>query len=312
MSKALAERAQLSLFNALPCADIAPRDAQDLMAYPFFSLAKSRRTVPIRFESGDVSLAVEGVPEHGIATIWDADVLIWAASQVVEARDAGLQPSRWLAAAPRQILRFAQRGTGATDYQMLRAALKRLQSTTVTTTLRQAGKRMHQFSWINEWREQIGSDGRSVGIELILADWFFSGVVNEALVLTLDSAYFRLSGGIERWLYRLVRKHGGRQAQGWRFGLRHLHLKSGSLQRYSDFAVQVRQVVRRQALPGYRLALERVSGDEWLRFRYEPLAGDTQTIELCTGVVDNSVDSLGMGTGNRPHEARGIARIDHG
>ena len=80
MSKILGERAQLSLFNALPCADLAPRDAQDLMAYPFFSLAKSRRTAPIRFEAGDVSLVVEGLPEHGIATIWDADVLIWAAS----------------------------------------------------------------------------------------------------------------------------------------------------------------------------------------------------------------------------------------
>lgn len=30
------ERAQLDLFRALP-GDLAPRDAQDLMAYPFFS-----------------------------------------------------------------------------------------------------------------------------------------------------------------------------------------------------------------------------------------------------------------------------------
>ena len=32
-------REQLDLFRALP-GDLAPRDAQDLMAYPFFSLAK--------------------------------------------------------------------------------------------------------------------------------------------------------------------------------------------------------------------------------------------------------------------------------
>ena len=40
------QREQLDLFRALP-GDMAPRDAQDLMAYPFFSLAKSRRTAPI-------------------------------------------------------------------------------------------------------------------------------------------------------------------------------------------------------------------------------------------------------------------------
>jgi plasmid replication initiation protein len=37
------EREQLDLFRALP-GDLALRDAQDLMAYPFFSLAKSKRT----------------------------------------------------------------------------------------------------------------------------------------------------------------------------------------------------------------------------------------------------------------------------
>ena len=40
------EREQLDLFRALP-GDMAPRDSQDLMAFPFFSLAKSRRTAPI-------------------------------------------------------------------------------------------------------------------------------------------------------------------------------------------------------------------------------------------------------------------------
>lgn len=65
----------VALFRALP-GDMALRDALDLMAYPFFSLAKSRRSAPIHFEAGGVTLTVEGVPQHGIATIWDADVLI--------------------------------------------------------------------------------------------------------------------------------------------------------------------------------------------------------------------------------------------
>ena len=94
------QREQLDLFRALPGDGMAPRDAQDLMAYPFFSLAKSRRTAPIDFRSGGVTVRVEGTQEHGIATIWDADILIWAASQIVEARDAGLRTSRLMAATP--------------------------------------------------------------------------------------------------------------------------------------------------------------------------------------------------------------------
>ena len=315
MVKPLSEREQLMLFRALPGRDMAPRDAQDLMAYPFFSLAKSRRTVPIRFEAGNVRLTVEGVPEHGIATIWDADVLIWAASQIVQARDQGLRTSRLMAATPHEILTFVQRGTGFKDYLMLKAALDRLQSTTVATSIRQAeGRRLHRFSWINEWKELPGARGRSCGIELILADWFYAGVMEDALVLTLDPGYFRLTGGIERWLYRLVRKHGGRQWKGWRFDLRHLHLKSGSLQRYADFAVQLRSLVRRQSLPGYRLVLERVGSTDWLLFR----SGQHDTVkpDLSTPGVENPVDNLwspsgiarttfgespATDTGNHPH-----------
>ena len=104
------EREQLELFRALP-GDLRPRDAQDLMAYPFFSLAKSHRSVPIDFRSGEVAIRVEAVAEHGMATIWDADVLIWAASQIVEARDRGAKPSRLMAATPYEILAFTGRGT---------------------------------------------------------------------------------------------------------------------------------------------------------------------------------------------------------
>jgi plasmid replication initiation protein len=49
------------------------------MAYPFFSLAKSKRTVPIDFRAARSPYA-SNVPEHGMATIWDADVLIWLAA----------------------------------------------------------------------------------------------------------------------------------------------------------------------------------------------------------------------------------------
>lgn len=251
----LTQAEQLDMFRAIP-GDMPPRDAQDLMAHPFFSLAKSRRTVPINFSAGAVTVQVEGTLEHGIATIWDADILIWAASQIVEARDAGIPTSRLMRATPYEILRFIGRGSSSRDYQRLKAALDRLQSTSVATSIRETtGRRLHRFSWINEWKELAGTDGRPLGIELVLADWFYSGVLDQALVLTIDPAYFRLKGGIERWMYRLVRKHAGRQVDGWQFDFRHLYRKSGSTARYSDFALDLRALVARQPLPGYQLEI---------------------------------------------------------
>jgi len=266
----LVERDQLHLFHALP-GDLAPRDAQDLMAYPFFSLAKSRRFAPIDFKAGSILIRVEAVPEHGMATIWDADVLIWAASQIVEARDAGLRPSRLIAATPYEILTFIGRGVGLRDYDRLKAALDRLQSTTVATSIRQATeRRLHRFSWINEWKERADHRGRPLGLELILPDWFYAAVLDDALVLTIDRDYFSLTGGLERWLYRLVRKHGGRQEYGWSFDLGHLHAKSGSLSPLKHFAYDLREIVRRQPLPGYRLTIEQPA-DSAERLSFTPV-----------------------------------------
>ena len=266
------EREQLDLFRALP-GHLAARDAQDLMAYPFFSLAKTHRITPIDYRMNDIAIRVEAVTEHGMATIWDADVLIWAASQIVEARDAGLKTSRLMAATPYEILTFVGRGTSARDYDRLKAALDRLQSTTVMTSIRQPTERWrHRFSWINEWKETADVHGRPRGLELILADWFYAGVLDEALVLTIDRAYFDLTGGLERWLYRLVRKHGGRQTGGWSFDFVHLHAKSGSLSPLKHFAYDLREIVRRQTLPGYRLIIDRgLRGAERLNFTPIPV-----------------------------------------
>ena len=121
--------------------------------------------------------------------------------------------------------------------------------------------------------------GRPLGLELILPDWFYAGVLDEALVLTIDRAYFGLTGGLERWLYRLARKHGGRHAGGWSFDLIHLHGKSGSLSPLKHFAYDLREIVRRQTLPGYRLVIERdLRGVE--RLNFTPIPVDPLTAAL--------------------------------
>src|SRR6266404_3981061 len=211
------ERIHLDPFVAIG-GDTSPRDQRDLMERPFFSLSKSPRTKPILYKASDIEVQVFGMPEHGMATIWDADVLIWAASQIVRAENLGLVTSRFFRFTPYQLLRGVRRPTGNQQYLLLKAALARLQSTVIATTIRNGEHwRRRQFSWINEWEEMSTRAGRVEGMEFVLPDWFYSSVIDRSLVLTIDPAYFRLTGGIERWLYRVARKHAGRQWHGWVF-----------------------------------------------------------------------------------------------
>ena len=237
------------------------------MERPFFSLAKTPRTKPILYKAADIEVQVFGMPEHGMATIWDADVLIWAASQIVAAENNGLTTSRFVRFTPYHLLRAIGRPTGNHQYRLLKAALARLQSTVIATTIRNGPHwRRRQFSWINEWEEMTTRAGRVEGMEFVLPEWFYNSVIDRSLVLAIDPAYFRLKGGIERWLYRVARKHAGHQPEGWAFEVSHLHRKSGSLARPSDFALDLRRIAARQSLPGYRLQSEWEDGRELLRF----------------------------------------------
>lgn len=63
-----------------------------------------------------------------MAALWDADVLIWAASQLVEARDKRLPTSRLMAARSYEILSFIRCGNSVRDYQRLKTGFEQLQS----------------------------------------------------------------------------------------------------------------------------------------------------------------------------------------
>ena len=104
-------------------ADIPIRDQRDTMERPFFSLAKRTRLDPIEYNVGNVWVEVSANPQIGMATIWDADILIWAATQITEALDRNLSPSRTVQFHPYNLLRSIRRTTGGNDYARLRAAL---------------------------------------------------------------------------------------------------------------------------------------------------------------------------------------------
>src|SRR5258707_11023109 len=131
----LSERNHLDPFVAIG-GDASPRDQRDLMERRSFSLSKSPRTKPILYRANDIEVQVFGMPEHGMATIWDADVLIWAASQIVRAENLGLATSRFFRFTPYQLLRGVGRPTCNQQYLLLKAALDRQRSNLNETSVR--------------------------------------------------------------------------------------------------------------------------------------------------------------------------------
>jgi plasmid replication initiation protein len=264
-------RNQLDLFVTLP-GDIPTHDEQEMMERPFFSLSKQRRSEPIDYSvqngATTVTVNVTAPVEIGIATIWDSDILIWAVSQLREAKAKGKPTSPHFKVPLYELLRGIDRPTGGDEYRRIVEALERLSATLIRTNIRQGKKKRPEgFHWIERYSAPTDDQGRSAGVEFTISDWLYEGVLNDRLVLGIDRAYFKLTGGIERWLYRVVRKHGGHQSAGWAFTMKQLHHKSGSTQRLADFAKELRRTVERQRLPGYWLELHKNSeGEEVLHF----------------------------------------------
>lgn len=258
---------QIDLFVALP-GTIPTYDQQDTMELPFFSLAKptptSRRSsIDYRATDGNTEIHINvTAPESiGVATIWDADILIWAASQLRAALDRGEPTSPTIRVSLYELLRGIGRPTGGDEYRRILKALERLNATFIRTNVRSGRRRDPKgFHWLESYSAPLDENGRSLGIEFTIADWLYKGIVTDRLVLSIDRSYFQLSGGIERWLYRLIRRYSTANTQGYVLPLRFLHETSGTTQRYADFAKELRRTIARQRLPGYWLDLRTQEG----------------------------------------------------
>jgi plasmid replication initiation protein len=253
--------------------DYAPKDHTDMMERPFFSIAKRKRLKPIEYQSedGSISIRITGSPEHGIATIWDADIIIYCISRIVAERARGdndVGPSIFVT--PYELLKGIARDTGGQDYAALMAAIKRLKTTHIETTIRGAKGKLSMFNWLAE----IEGEGREIDdpsqvqmLELRLSNWLFKGITSGRGVLTLDREWFLLKGGLERVIYRMARKHAGDQAHGWTCRFDVLYAKTGSDEPKRNFALRLRKLIARNDLPRYAMTATRTNdGSEAVHF----------------------------------------------
>ncbi|MDV5825591.1 replication initiator protein A [Sphingobium naphthae] len=259
-------KVQFEMFFTLPdFSDISLRDYQETMQRPFFSLSKRKRIKPIDYVSPDRTVTVQVLPNsaYGMATIWDADIMIYLASHLNEMRERGTNDiSPVIRLQPGDLLKRICWGTSGRAYERLVSALDRLQATTIKTNIRASNKsRETTFSWIDSYTHLVDErTQRSLGMEITLSKWFFDGVMDKRNVLSISPLYFEITSGLGKWLYRASRKHaGGNGAEGFTIGFETLHQKSGSESSYPVFKRKLMELARHNELPD--ISLEVVDGD---------------------------------------------------
>lgn len=268
----MGEVVQLDIF-AVSTVDPPWRDNRDAMEYPFLSLQKGR-TKAIEYRKGNICLGVYAPEKFGLASIWDWDLVIFAASHLNDAIEAGLAPSPRIRFVPYDCLRQLGRSTGGKDYRELAQSIRRLRVTTVITNIRQddgAGEEK-PFSWLSSYsipkrytQSLITPDApdgepdpaRPWEIELPL--WLYNSILRRKDILAVHPDYFRLKGGLERWLYRLARKAVPDKAEvpAIHFRMDTLHERSGTTRPLRMFAFDIRKMAGSQPLPEYGLRIDR-------------------------------------------------------
>jgi len=232
------------------------KDDQASMEHPLFSLSKNPDRAIRHYEHNGNSITIAPAA-YGLPTIYDKDVLIFCCSQLIEGMKNGRLPSPLVQFEVYDFLVSTNRTTGQQGYTLLKHALDRLHGVNIKTNIKTAGRETTQsFHLLESWR--MVEEAANATVQVMLADWLFRAVLSHE-VLTLHREYFRLSGGLERRVYELARKHCGNQ-ETWSIHLPLLHKKSGSTATLKRFRQAMKNLTAKpDKLPDYWLAFDPVT-----------------------------------------------------
>ena len=264
------------------------RDNRDVMEYPFLSIQKGRRK-PIKFTSSDgrIHLEITGQDKRGLATIWDWDLIIYLSAHISDAYEQGYTAKRWVQFAPYDALKYMGKGTGGRQYQELVKTIMRLSGTEITTSVRITDTEGEQgnLRWIENYKipkryaehqfirdmDDGEADPRKPWA-VLLPEWIFNAIERRTGILAVHPDYFDLTGGLERWLYRLARKSVPDKADfpAINYRMETLHARSGSTREIRKFAADIRTIAERQPLPEYSVIINRDKKSELVTFMRDP------------------------------------------
>lgn len=235
------------------------RSERSIMIYPFFALQKAQRREPMVFDNGGIRVELHA-GKDGIATIYDADLLLYVGSLMADQLARGETPNKTFRFTAHDFLRVAGRWTDGRSYQRIKSIIARLQGTQIRTNIEAGGEGVDgMFSWISEGKIKYkrGRAGEKVMdyVEVTLCDWLHRAILLDRRILKIHDGYFDLSP-LERRLYTIARAQVGTQ-DGWKIGIEQLLTWVGAEMPLRKFKLELTRVGAANALPEYDIKLER-------------------------------------------------------
>jgi plasmid replication initiation protein len=241
------------------------------MDVPIFSLSKGGDTEIRKYVRGNRKTTI--IPSAaGAATVFDKDLLIYAVSQIIEAKNKGLPISRRVKINSYDFLTSTERGDGGAAFDRVIDMLRRLKGTNIETNIPTNGvTKIQSFSLIEDYivlsekkRTVSASKGdkgnvakevnRILSFEIILSEWLMNGLLNYE-VLTIDKGYFKLDKPYEKRIYEIGRKHCGNQPM-YKENIDDFAEKMGIKGARFKVRSALKEIIKRDPLPEYHLALD--------------------------------------------------------
>jgi len=253
----MVEEAQLSLSLDSPLIGKV-KNGRTMMVWNFFALTKERVTELPVYDDGTVRIEVTGT-KHGVATIWDKELLIYLASLIVDKMNRSEPVGRWLTFTAHDFCRVTGQPANGRAYARLHEALRRLQGTQINTNIEAGGVGEDRaFSWLSDAKLEYRIDrkGEKVlkAVSVELCDWLFRAFVKEGRMLTYHPAYFKLAP-LERRLYEIARAHCGQQ-DAIKINIEKLRLRVGSETPLKQFKNKLINIAKNEnTLPEYYIVV---------------------------------------------------------
>lgn len=258
----------------LDVGDVVLKDDLVSMEHPIFSLStKPDLTIKTYEHNGNLLEITPSV--KGLATIHDKDVLIFAISHIMNAKNHGRPYSKDVIFDAHDFLVFSNRYTGGRDYNLLKGALTRLAGTRIETNIKTNDEEISEgFGLIDKYRVRKKlSDGTVVSWRVTLSDWLFNAIEADE-VLSLNSDYFRLRKPLERRVYEIARKHCGTKRD-WKINIDLLQKKCGSSSSKRKFRFMLKHIEEHNHLPDYQVTLD----DNMVIFHRTGKVGNSDAVE---------------------------------
>lgn len=228
------------------------KDDAATMEAPIFSLSTQEDKQIWVWTSNDGTKTVEVKPSFfGRATIFDKDLLIFAASHLTEEINKGNIPSRTIRFTASNYFKATGRNTSGNYYERFKISLERLKGTIITTNIKTGNTRTAKgFGIIDDWEVcEKRDDTKNVHINVTLSKWLYNAIISQE-VLTISPDYFKIRKPLERRLYEIARKHVGKQKE-WSITIDSLRKKCGSVRELRKFKSDLKSLCTSNNLPEY-------------------------------------------------------------